>query len=316
MIKIIESTLIQKLDFNLNNNSFSIKREDLIPEAFGGNKVRIALQYFKDMVEKGNNAIISYGSEASNLNRVIAMMSTKLNIKCYVIISRDNESTESRTNNIKLIEMTNAEIVYCNKKNVSEIVENTINISKENGESPYYIYGNKHGIGNELTGVEAYVDAYNEIITYEKNNKNFDYIFVTVGTGTTYSGLFIGKSINKKKHKIIGISIARSESHLKGSISDTIKKYYHNNKLKLYHNEFQDLYIKNYFINLGYSESSDLAQSLSLEMFKHENIFLDSIYTAKGFYGMKNYILENDISSSNILFIHTGSLPLFFDGIN
>jgi len=243
-------------------------------------------------------------------------MSTKLNMKCYVIISRSNENNVFKTNNIKLIEMTNAEIVYCNKKNVSEVVENTMNKSIKNGEKPYYIYGNKNGVGNELVGVEAYVDAYDEIITYEKYNQIFDYIFVTTGTGTTYSGLLIGKNINGKKHEIIGISIARSESILKDNILNTITKYFYENKLDIYRKDFKDIHIKNYFTDLGYGEYSYLANSLSEEIFKKENIFLDFVYTAKGFYGMKKYIIENNIKNSNILFIHTGSLPLFFDGIN
>lgn len=42
---------------------------------------------------------------------------------------------------------------------------------------------------------------------------------------------------------------------------------------------------------------------------------LDSTYTGKAFQGMKKYIAENNIKNKNILFIHTGGTPLFFDDL-
>ena len=68
-------TPITQLRHNENSNQFFIKRDDLLPFSFGGNKVRIAEEYFKDMLQKDCNCIISYGSSKSNLNRVIANMS-------------------------------------------------------------------------------------------------------------------------------------------------------------------------------------------------------------------------------------------------
>ena len=38
-------------------------------------------------------------------------------------------------------------------------------------------------------------------------------------------------------------------------------------------------------------------------------------YTGKAFWGMKNYLEENEIRDSNILFIHTGGTPLFYDNL-
>ena len=43
---------------------------------------------------------------------------------------------------------------------------------------------------------------------------------------------------------------------------------------------------------------------------------LDSTYTGKAFAGMLDYINKNSIIDKNILFIHTGGTPLFFDSLN
>ena len=46
---------------------------------------------------------------------------------------------------------------------------------------------------------------------------------------------------------------------------------------------------------------------------KNYGIPLDATYTGKAFMGMTEYIKE--IKERNILFIHTGGTPLFFDAL-
>jgi len=43
---------------------------------------------------------------------------------------------------------------------------------------------------------------------------------------------------------------------------------------------------------------------------------MDTIYTGKAYWGMKEYIKKNNINNKNILFLHTGGVPLFFDNLN
>ena len=50
-------------------------------------------------------------------------------------------------------------------------------------------------------------------------------------------------------------------------------------------------------------------------MTTYNGIECDQTYTGKAFNGMINYIKDKDIKNANILFVHTGGLPLFFDYI-
>ena len=63
----IEKTPIQKSGLRVNNCNIYIKRDDLIPYSFGGNKVRIAFEFYNDLVSKGYDTIVGYGSPESNL---------------------------------------------------------------------------------------------------------------------------------------------------------------------------------------------------------------------------------------------------------
>ena len=42
---------------------------------------------------------------------------------------------------------------------------------------------------------------------------------------------------------------------------------------------------------------------------------LDPIYTGKAFLGMQEYVEENGITGENILFVHTGGEPIFYDNL-
>lgn len=75
--------------------SIFIKRDDRIPFSFGGNKVRIAYELFKDIEDGGYTSVISYGSPSSNMNRAIAEMSQSKGIKCYVIIKLESDAVIS-----------------------------------------------------------------------------------------------------------------------------------------------------------------------------------------------------------------------------
>lgn len=80
---LIQSTPIQLIEKNKNN--IYIKRDDLIPFSFGGNKVRISEEYIKDFEENNYTCMVAYGNSSSNLCRAIANMCYNRNIDCYVI---------------------------------------------------------------------------------------------------------------------------------------------------------------------------------------------------------------------------------------
>ena len=49
---------------------------------------------------------------------------------------------------------------------------------------------------------------------------------------------------------------------------------------------------------------------------KNYGVPFDHTYTGKAFVGMLDYIERMRIEDKNVLFIHTGGTPLFFDHIN
>jgi D-cysteine desulfhydrase len=302
-------TSLYSLRFNDRRNNFYIKRDDLLPFSFGGNKVRIAQKYFKDMDKKGCDCIIAYGNSRSNLCRVIANMSKAKGIKCIVISPADESGERVETNNSMIIKTMGAQIIPCIRNDVAVTVAGAISECKAQGLNPYYIYGDIYGKGNEKVAVQAYVEAYEEIIQYEaENGIVFDYIFHASGTGTTQSGLICGSLLHGDDRKIIGISVARDAERGCEVIADNILAYMERQEDTAKTIHFEDKYLAG-----GYGKYNDQIVDTIKRMLNEDGIPLDTTYTGKAFWGMTGYLKENLIEGKNILFIHTGGLPLFFD---
>jgi D-cysteine desulfhydrase len=302
------STTIQKISEKLNNNSFYIKRDDLLPISFGGNKARKAILFFKNFEINEYDFILTYGSKSSNHCRIVANIAASKNIPCLIISPSNNHK---ETFNSKMVKIFGANIKYFDLTEINIKIKNEIDYLRKKGYKPFFIQGGGHG---DL-GTQAYVEAYKEIVDYEFDTGiDFDYIFHASGTGTTQAGLICGNLIKNKKKQIIGISIARSKSYGLKIIKDSICSYL--NKINKINIKPAKVHFIDDYILEGYGSYNYKIIKIIKEVLINDGIPMDAIYTGKAYWGMKEYIKKNNIKNKNILFLHTGGVPLFFDNLN
>lgn len=300
-------TPIQDLgDFQLNR--LYIKRDDLIPYSFGGNKARKGKLFFDEIDQGGYDCVVTYGSSHSNHCRIIANMAAKRGMECFIISPAEVSET---TFNSRFMRLFGAEVTTVPVDKVHDTIERKLQELKTQGRMPSFIPGGGHG----NIGTEAYVRCYQEIKTYEQEqNIHFDYIFHASGTGTTQAGLVCGQLIEKDSRQIVGISIARKNPRGRNVVIESIREYLNDRKVVLPESLIQQktLFIDN-FTGTGYGKDSETVISTIKDAMTRYGIPLDSTYTGKAFYGMEQYLINEQIKGRNILFIHTGGTPLFFD---
>lgn len=302
----ISKSPIYKL-FGSSNNIY-IKREDFIPISFGGNKARKALYFFNEIDNGNYDCVVTYGSSSSNHCRIIANMCAMRKMNCFIISPKE---IFKETFNSKLMNLFGAEIKQVLVNEVHDTIENKLEDLKKQGKRPYFIQGGGHG----NIGTQAYFDCYKEILIFEKkNNISFDYIFHASGTGTTQAGLVCGHLVNKDLKKIIGISIARKNPRGRNVVLDSINEYLAEKEIIIPQNiiEKETIFDDTYICDGYGSQDNDLAEFIKYNMINH-SLPLDTTYTGKALWGMNDYIEKNYIKNKNILFIHTGGGPLFFD---
>ena len=300
-------TQIQYLS-EYNGNHLWIKREDLIPYSFGGNKARKAILVFEKIDEEQYNCVVTYGSSHSNHCRIVANMAAARGMKCYII---GPSEVSDITFNSRFMELFGAELITVPVKQVHNTIEDKLWQLREEGYDPYFIPGGGHG----NIGTEAYVQCYNEICSYEQeNNIHFDYIFFASGTGTTHAGLVCGQLLHKDDREIIGISIARQNPRGRDVVLNSIREYLGDTEILEEEIQRRTIFVDDY-IGSGYGRDDEAVIATIKDTLIHYGVPLDSTYTGKAFYGMKRYLTDHRTKEKNILFIHTGGTPLFFDDL-
>ena len=90
----IKTPVIQIPD---EKNSIYVKRDDLLPFSFGGNKVRIALEFINDMKKQGKDCIVGYGNARSNLSRALANLCYQFKIPLPYYLLRQMKMEQELT---------------------------------------------------------------------------------------------------------------------------------------------------------------------------------------------------------------------------
>ena len=108
-------TPIQFLWEDEQGNRVYVKREDLLPYSFGGNKARIGLEYLADMERQGKDHLIAYGNARSNLCRVLSNLCCARNIPCTILSPADDDGQRRPSFNQRFCESFGAQIVPCLK---------------------------------------------------------------------------------------------------------------------------------------------------------------------------------------------------------
>ena len=310
-------TPIYRCNGEYGENEIYIKRDDLLPFSFGGNKVRKAQKFYGEIMEQKPDVLVTYGSSSSNHCRIIANMAKALGISCEIISPEENKH---ETPNSKIVANLGARVRYCALNQVKETIDRTMEELAETGK-PYFIMGGGHG----NPGTDGYREAYEEIVTYEKEQQmQFDYIFHASGTGATQAGLLAGQLLRKREEqKIVGISIARLAEPGGNVVLESVTDYFEDmmfqNKIT---KDEKEEFIKKAKAALcftdryrleGYGAYNEEVLKTIREVEEQDGIAMDTTYVGKAFWGMTQYLKEENIRGKKILFIHTGGTPLYFE---
>lgn len=293
-----------------NVNHIYVKRDDLLPFSFGGNKARKATYFFRE-IDKGHyDSVVTYGSSSSNHCRIIANMCVARGLKCHIV---EPEESSHETFNSKMMKLFGASFTTVPVQLVHDTIEFKIEELKKEGHNPYFIPGGGHG----NLGTQAYVDCYNEIKLWEhEHNEFFDYIFLASGTGTTQAGLICGQLMHGDDRTIVGISVARRNPYGRNVVLDSIREYVVENGMDISKKKIQEMTVFcDDYIGNGYGSTTPEIDNVIRENLLLHGIPMDHTYVGKAFTGMKLFLERSSIQGKKVLFIHTGGTPLFFDDL-
>ena len=291
-----------------SGNVIYLKRDDLFPFSFGGNKARITRKYFESIDGDGYDSVVTYGGPASNLCRAVASAAAQRGLPCIAVMHGE-EPRDPVPFNLQLVRLSGARTVFCPVSQVSAAVDAALERLLVEGRRPFFIPGGGQG----APGTQAYLECYDEILAYEDRvGAAFDYLFLPSGTGTTQSGLVCGKLLRGGAGKIVGVSIARTAERGRGVILRNVRDFFAEKGVPVSDEAVEDAVLfEDGYTGGGYGKG-DYTDTIA-RIRKEYAVAFDNTYTAKAFAGMKAYLKSHGITGQRVLFLHTGSAPLFFD---
>ena len=70
--KSLPVTPVVPLSGDYGDNHFYMKRDDMLPFSFGGNKVRKAAEFYREIKNSDTDVVMTYGSNSSNHCRIVS----------------------------------------------------------------------------------------------------------------------------------------------------------------------------------------------------------------------------------------------------
>lgn len=283
------------------NYDIRIKRDDLYPKFWGGNKARKIVEIGKYAISNGYDTLVTNGGVQSNHCRATAMFCAQNNLKCRLVLHTDKTENKAE-GNYMLNLLAGADISFTQLSQLSNAMDKAMLEETEKGCKPFYIWGG----GHLLEGSLAYYHAFNELKTQCLELDWIpDYIVFPSGTGTTQAGIHVGNEDAGWKTKVIGISISREKLRGKKIIEDSCKELREHFDYKTPNNEI--IFLDDYMAG-GYEKyNKEIIETIKLV--GKSGVFLDPTYTGKAFWGLRDLMRTGTIQKgSNVLFWHTGGL--------
>jgi D-cysteine desulfhydrase len=286
-----------------------IKRDDWTGFGFGGNKIRKQEFLFSKLLADGVETVITTGGERSNHARMTAAVCAKLGLNCVLILDRKprpigTENLQPATNFIEALygaEVYIVDSIAERNSKAKEIFENL----NSSGEQVYQIPLG----GAAAISTLGFVSAMRELSEQmQLNNIKFDHLFFSSSTAGTHAGMLIGaKLFCLENLRIVGISPEpNAETEIVSEIERILKE-----TGELLEIENDDLTAKieiiDSYAGKDYCIETEEAEKTFKLLARTEAVLLDSVYTAKAFAGLIDWIEKRKLTAkNNVLFWHTG----------
>lgn len=294
---------LSRLGSKLGVRELWIKRDDLTGLAFGGNKTRKLEYLIAEALSHGAKTLLTAGAPQSNHCRQTAAAAAKFGFDCVLVLT--GEAPGRLSGNLLLDHLFGAEIVWCEKGQREQTLQEVFQRLWQAGRRPYLIpYG-----GSNPLGVCAYAQAMVELV---EQNSLVDWIIFASSSGGTQAGLVIGNKLTNGKSQIVGISVDLPAEELQKKIFDLIQQ-----TIDAYSFSFEitrdEICVNDSYRGKGYGYPTEADLQAVRDFARYEGILLDPVYTGRAAAGMFDLIEKGVIArDAAVLFWHTGGNPALF----
>jgi len=276
-----------------------VKRDDAMPFAFGGNKMRKLEFVAADAVAAGADTLVTVGGVQSNHARATAATATKLGLSCVLIANGTKPARP--TGNALLDELLGAEIEYIETRDQRpRAMSDALKRLRSSGRKPYAV---PLGASTPL-GALGFVRAIGELC---QQMPAPDVIVHAASSAGTHAGLVAGCALHGLSTRVIGVSAddpaGEIAAHARRIISG-IGELLDAREQSLARVSVQ---VDDTFVGEGYGAPTAASREAQRLAARTEVLFLDHTYTAKALAALIAHMRDGRVrDGETALFWHTG----------
>jgi 1-aminocyclopropane-1-carboxylate deaminase/D-cysteine desulfhydrase-like pyridoxal-dependent ACC family enzyme len=280
-----------------------VKRDDAIPFAFGGNKVRKLCLVASEARARGADTLITVGGVQSNHMRATASTAARLGMHC-VLIANGAPPPVPRANAL-LDLLLGAEVMYVGKReDRAPAMQTLASRMRVDGHKPYEV---PLGASTPL-GAAAFARAVGELISQLPAGVTPDAIVHASSSGGTQAGLTAGCALNGMPTRVIGISADDPATSIEATVRSiitglgTMAGVDGDAFARSVHVRVDDT-----FVGDGYGIATPASREAQSIAARSEALFVDHTYTAKALAALIAYVRAGTFRAEHtIVFWHTG----------
>jgi 1-aminocyclopropane-1-carboxylate deaminase/D-cysteine desulfhydrase-like pyridoxal-dependent ACC family enzyme len=286
-----------------------IKREDLLPLAFGGNKLRNLEFLVGAALAEGADTLVTSGRRWSNHCRLTAAAGARAGLDVHVVFS--GPPTDAPGPNQRLCELLGAS-VHVSASDVrpdrDALVARVAADIRAAGRRPQVIAVG----GSGVTGAVGQVLAGMELAEQSSAaGVRPDVVILPTATGGTQAGLLVGLALAGLPAHVRGMAVAHPSAELGpivGGLVGGLAKL-----TGVAGTGVGPLEIEDGWIGAGYGMPTAAAGRATEVLARTEGILVDPIYTAKALAGLVDGVRAGRFDRLTIVFWHAGGLPGLFE---
>ena len=281
-----------------------VKREDLLPLAFGGNKLRNLEFLVGAALAEGSDTLVTSGRRWSNHARLTAAAGARAGLRVHLVLSGPPAGAPGP--GIRLAQAFGAtvhQLVTADRAEREAKLRDVVAESAAAGGRPYVIDVG----GSGALGAYGQLLAAREVLAQAvEAGVSIDRVVLASATGGTHAGLLAGLP---PAIAIDGIVAARTADELRPVIARTaadLGRPVDPSTIELDERQLGE----------GYGRPTDAAREAAELLARTEAILVDPIYAAKALAGLVAGVRSGAWDGQRVLFWHAGGLPGLFEPLD
>ncbi len=287
-----------------------IKREDLLPLAFGGNKLRNLEFLVGAALAEGADTLVTSGRRWSNHARLTAAAGAKAGLAVHLVLTGPPVAAPGP--NQRLDELLGATVHVTTTEDRDErdaLVQRVAQELRTGGARPYVIPGGGGGAVGAAGQVVAAIEAVGQA---RATGVDFDVVVVPSATGGTQAGLLAGHRLEGSAARILGVAPAHPGSRVRPAIESMLADL---GRLLGHPVDPSEIEFDESELGAGYAVPSPAGDDATTLLARTEGILVDPIYTAKPLAAVVRQVRTGELRG-RVLFWHSGGTPGLFEPLN